>query len=78
MFYKDHHDNCLVSYHSDYFRLPVVLQCMCVSLLASTTDPSASDGTGVQLTVIVAAVLLTRVGEEGTNPGAERITFDIM
>ena len=77
MFYSDHHDNCLVSYHSDYLPLPVVLQCMCVSQLASTTNPSASDGTGVQLTVIVVAVLLTRV-EERTNPGADRITFDVM
>ena len=44
-----------------------------------TTYPSASDGTGVQLTVIVVAVLLTRVGGEGVNPGAdERIMHDIM
>ena len=44
---------------------------MCVSLVTLTTYPSASDGTGVQLTVIVVAVLLmTRVGGYGVNTGA--------
>ena len=39
--------------------------------------PSPSDGTGVQLTVIEVAVLLTRIGGEGVNPGAESI-IDIV
>ena len=47
---------------------------MCVSLVALTTYPSVSDGTSVQLTVIVVDVLLTRIGGEGVNPGADRIT----
>ena len=72
MYYKDHHDNCLVSSHSNYLPLPVVL------LVALTTYPSASDRTGVQLTVIVVAALLTRVEKEGVNPGGEGIIFDIM
>ena len=37
-----------------------------------------TDGTGVQLTVIVVAVLMTRVRREGVNPGAERIIYDII
>ena len=38
---------------------------MCVSLVALTTYPSITDGTGgVQLTVTAITVLLTRTGEE--------------
>ena len=47
---------------------------MCVSLVALTTYPSASDETGIHVTVIVVGVLLTRIGGEGVNPGADRIT----
>ena len=49
---------------------------MCVSLATLTTYPSASHGTGVHLTVIVVAVLLTIAGREGVNTGADRITYD--
>ena len=48
---------------------------MCVSLATLTTYPSASRGTGVQLTVRVVAVLLTIAGREGVNTGADRITY---
>ena len=53
---------------------------MCVSLVTLTTYPAASDEIDVQLTVImiVVAVLLTRVEEEGVNPGVEWIKCDIM
>ena len=43
---------------------------MRVSLVTLTIYPSASDGTGVELTVIVVAVFLTRVEGEGMDPGA--------
>ena len=61
--------------YDDIVQLTLIL---CVSLVVLTIYLSASDGTSVQMTVIVVAVLLTRVGREGVNPGAERITFDIM
>ena len=45
-----------------------------VSLVTLITYPSASDeSSAVQLTVIVVAVLLTIVKEEGADPGAKRM-----
>ena len=61
--------------YDDIVQLTLILH---VSLVVSTIYPSTSDGTSVQMTVIVVAVLLTRVVGEGMNPGAERIIFVIM